>query len=134
MRRNLTIVFALVVFSLFVVAVALPQAPAPSSLKDQLTAQYKLAKLGAQSGQIIVKEPGTVLVVQQAGIQGAPLGDLAMPTAQCKDGVLHPPSRGSSFGASMLQGMSRPGSETSGHEYRAFPVGTKSTPPRSTLT
>jgi hypothetical protein len=113
MRQRLAIVLALVLGSLFSGAATVAQNPSPPSIQEQLEAQYKLARLGTQSGQIVVKEPGTVLVVQQAGIQGAPLGDVALPTAIYKDGVLHPPSKGSSFGASMLQGISRPTSQTS---------------------
>src|SRR5208337_2401434 len=42
-----------------------------------------------------------------------------------KDGVLHKPSAGSSFGAGLLAGMANPNSETSGQVTRAFPVGEK---------
>ncbi|MGA9055017.1 MAG: hypothetical protein WB763_00745 [Terriglobia bacterium] len=99
--------------------------PPPPTLKGQLEAQYKLAKLALNSGQIAVTEPGTVLVIQQAGILGVPLSDLAMAPVVYKDGVLHPPSKKSSFGASLLQSTTRPSSETSGKDFRPLPVGVK---------
>ena len=95
-----------------------------TSLKDQLEAQYTLTKAASSSGQLTVIQPGTVLVVQLGGIQGVPPGSLALAPAVFKDGVLHPPSRKSAFGALMMHGISRPGSETGGvSNARALPAG-----------
>jgi hypothetical protein len=101
---------------------AVAQNAAPASLKEQLQAQYTLSKVYTDG---TVKEAGTVLVIQQQGIQGVPLTDAAMPTARCKDGVLHKPSAGSGFGASLLSAMAAPNSQTSGQLSRPFPVGDK---------
>ncbi|MGD1154998.1 MAG: hypothetical protein ABSA41_04135 [Terriglobia bacterium] len=121
MKQKIAIVVALMVVGLLAGAAAVAQNAAPPSLKEQLEAQYKLAKVRG-NGTV---DPGTVLVIQMAGIQGVPLGDLAMAPAIYKDGVLHPPSKKSSVGASLLQASTRPTSETSGKEFRPFPVGDK---------
>ncbi len=103
---------------------AMAQNAAIPSLKDQLEAQYTLTRAAAKSGQLTVIQPGTVLVVQLGGIQGVPPGSLALAPAVFKDGVLHPPGRKSAFGASVMLGISRPGSETSGvSNARALPAG-----------
>jgi hypothetical protein len=124
MRRKSEIAILLV----GLIIVGIPAAPtaraqnaAPPSLKEQLEAQYTLSKVHSD-GTI---EPGTVLIVQQVGIKGGPQSDLAMAPAVYKDGVLHPPSKGSAFGASLLQAMNQPGSDTSGKDFRPFPVGDK---------
>ena len=112
----------LIIVGILAAPTARAQNAAPPSLKEQLEAQYTLSKVFTDG---TIKDPGTVLVIQQQGIQGVPLTDAAMPTARCKDGVLHKPSAGSSFGASLLAGMANPNSQTSGQVSRAFPVGDK---------
>lgn len=57
-------------------------------MKEQLEAQYTLTKTGLNSGELIITQPGTVLVVQQAGIEGAPPGSASVAKATYKDGVL----------------------------------------------
>jgi len=115
------LVVALIVVGILAAPTAVAQNAAPPSLKEQLEAQYKLSKVHSDG----TVEAGTVLIVQQAGIQGEPRSDLAMAPAVYKDGVLHPPSKGSAFGASLLQAMNQPGSDTSGKDFRPFPVGDK---------
>jgi hypothetical protein len=66
-------------------------APA-SSLADQLKTQYKLAKMGSDSGGRSVVDAGTVLVIQKGGILGVPPGNVAMAPATYKDGDLHGPN------------------------------------------
>jgi tetratricopeptide (TPR) repeat protein len=125
MRQKSEIAFLLVgliVVGILAVPTAMAQNAAPPSLKEQLEAQYTLSKVFTDG---TIKDPGTVLVIQQQGIQGVPLTDAGMPTARCKDGVLHKPSAGSSFGASLVAAMANPNSETSGQVTRPFPVGEK---------
>jgi len=74
-------------------SMALAQNAAPPSLKDQLEAQYKLAKIGYSSGQPTITEPGTVLVIQKGGILGSPPGNFTLCPATFKDGSLNPPGR-----------------------------------------
>jgi len=98
------------------------QNAASPSIKEQLEAQYKLSKVQTD-GRVL--SAGTVLVIQQVGIQGAPLNDWALAPAVYKDGTLHAPSGKSGFGAALLQATARPGSDTSGKEFRPLPVGDK---------
>jgi hypothetical protein len=125
MRQKIALVLAWIFVGLLAGASAVAQNAAPPSLKEQLEAQYKLAKREYKSGQVTVTEPGTVLVIQQGGIQGVPLGDLAMSPAIYKDGALHPPSKKSGFATSLIQASTRPNSETSGKDFRSLPVGDK---------
>ncbi len=96
MRRNKEIAFLLVGL-IFAAIIAVPAAAAqnaaPPSLKDQLEAQYKLAKIGYNSGVVIITEPGTVLVIQKGGILGCPPGNPVLAPATFKDGSLNPPGR-----------------------------------------
>ena len=120
------LLIGLVVLGVLAAPMARTQNPAPPSLLEQLQAQYKLTKTAFNSGQLTVTEPGTVLVIQLAGIQGVPPGSLAMAPAIYKDGVLHPPGKKSDFGASILRGISKPGSQESGvSDARPLPAGEK---------
>jgi hypothetical protein len=81
------------------VEAAQAQTAAASSLADQLKTQYKLAKMGSDSGGWSVVEAGTVLVIQRGGILGVPPGNAAMAPATFKDGDLHRPN---AFGVAMV--------------------------------
>ena len=116
--------FAFLLLPLTAVAflpVAAGQNSAPPSMEEQLKAQYTLSKVHSDG----TLEPGTLLVVQLQGVQGAPQSDLALAPAVFKDGALHRPGKGSAFGASLLQAMNQPNSDTSGKDFRPFPVGDK---------
>jgi len=91
MRRTIDFSFfltGLIVFGILVAPAAIAQNAAPVSLKDQLAAQYTLTKTGLNSGELIITQPGTVLVIQQAGMEGAPPGSASVAKATYKDGVL----------------------------------------------
>jgi hypothetical protein len=83
----------LIVVGILAASAAMAQNAAPRSLKAQLEAQYKLAKIVFKGGQVTVTEPGTVLVIQKAGILGVPPGSLMIFPATFKDGSLNPPGR-----------------------------------------
>jgi hypothetical protein len=129
MRQKIKLAILLItltVVGIFGAAAAIAQNAAPPPLKDQLEAQYTLTKTAFNSGQLTVTQPGTVLVVQLGGIQGVPPGSLGTAPAVFKDGVLHPPGKKSDFKASLLRGISNPGSQTSGvSDTRALPAGEK---------
>jgi hypothetical protein len=94
MRRAITLavqVVALIAVTVLCGYAAAPQEGAPS-LQEQLGAQYKVAKIAYKSGQVTITEPGTVLVIQQAGILGVPPLNLTIAPATYKDGSLHPPA------------------------------------------
>jgi hypothetical protein len=105
--------------------VALAQNGAPPSIAEQLEARYEPAKLAYQSGQVTITEPGTLLVIQQAGIQGFPPSSFAMAPAVFKDGALRGPGKGSVFGSRMLDVVGHAGAQSSGGDARPLTVGEK---------
>jgi hypothetical protein len=119
MRQKIAVAVALAVVCLLTVAAAVAQNSLPPSLQEQLLAQYKLAKITKGN---TVGEPGTVLVIQKAGIQGVPPKSLATVPAVYMDGALHPPSKKSDIGTGFLRGVSAP---VSGVSTRALLVGEK---------
>jgi hypothetical protein len=74
---------------LFAPAVAGAQAV---SLQDQLTAQYKLVKMGSDTGGYSVVEPGTLLAIQKGGILGVPYSDKTALTTKYENGAVHSPN------------------------------------------
>ena len=74
------------------------------SLREQLGAQYQLAKVSADSGGFAVTTPGTLLTIQQRGVLGVPWKALALCPAKYQDNNFHP-SVG--FCAGMLKDVSR---------------------------
>ena len=69
----------------------LTQAQAPS-LQEQLAAQYKLAKMGSDTGGYSVIEEGTLLAIQKGGIIGVPYSDKTTLTSKYENGAVHGPS------------------------------------------
>ena len=74
------------------------------TLREQLSAQYQLAKVSAESGGFAVTTPGTLLTIQQKGVLGVPWKALALCPAKYQDNNFHP-SVG--FCAGMLKDVSR---------------------------
>jgi hypothetical protein len=79
-------------------------AQAPITLQEQLLAQYKLVKMGSDSGGIAVVEPGTLLAIQKGGVLSVPWKAMALCPAKFQDNSLH-----SSAGmcAAMVKSVSR---------------------------
>lgn len=72
------------------VFLTLPRVAAQAvSLQEQLAAQYKLAKMGADSTGTSVVEEGTLLAVQKGGIVGTPYKSVTTRTATYQDGTVH---------------------------------------------
>ena len=63
-----------------------------ASLSDEIMAQYKLTRLGADSNGIAVTEPGTVLMVQKGGILAFPPTDMGVLPTKYENGSIHSPS------------------------------------------
>lgn len=74
------------------------------SLQEQLSAQYQLAKVSADSSGYGVVNPGTLLAIQQKGVLAVPWKALAVCPAKYQDNNFHP-SVG--FCAGMLKNVSR---------------------------
>lgn len=129
MHHNKEITFLLVgliLAAIIAAPAATAQNTAPPSLKEQLEAQYTLTKTAINSGQLTITQPGTVLVIQQAGIEGAPPESVAVASAICKDGVLKPPSKKAKLGGMVVRGAVHPFAPSRGlPDSRDFAVGEK---------
>src|SRR5208337_4430729 len=62
------------------------------SLQEQLAAQYKLVKMGSDTGGYSVVEAGTLLAIQKGGILGVPYSDKTVLTTKYEGGTVHTPS------------------------------------------
>ena len=74
------------------------------SLQEQLSAQYQMAKVSADSSGYGVVNPGTLLAIQQKGVLAVPWKALALCPAKYQENNFHP-SVG--FCAGMLKNVSR---------------------------
>lgn len=70
-------------------APAVAQAP---TLLEQLTAQYKLAKMGSDTSGYSVTDAGTLLAIQKGGIMGVPYSDKTVLTTKYEGGTVHSPN------------------------------------------
>jgi hypothetical protein len=96
------------------------QNAAPPSLDEQLKAQYRLVKLGKDSGGLAVLEPGTVLVIQKGGILGVPYNYTSVGAAKYQDGVFHP-----SKGLKWLETLNQMSGSSTQIESHLFQTGDK---------
>ena len=99
MKRNVSrIPRAIVTLFLVVVSAGLAHAqaqlPPDAPLDAQIKALYKVTKFGLDSGGFTVLTPGTILVIQKAGILGVPPASVALGNAVYKDGELKQPGAG----------------------------------------
>jgi len=62
------------------------------SLQEQLAAQYKLVKMGSDTGGYSVVEAGTLLAVQKGGILGVPYSDQSVLSTKYENGTVHSPN------------------------------------------
>jgi hypothetical protein len=90
---------AATLFALVFFPFASAQAP---SLQEQLTAQYKLVKMGSDTGGYSVVEKGTLLAIQKGGILGVPYSDQSILSTKYENGQVKSPntvlSKGIGFG------------------------------------
>jgi hypothetical protein len=97
MGRTLFIPLTVVIAMASLVAHA--QAP---SLQEQLIAQYKLVKMGSDTGGYSVVEAGTLLEIKKGGILGVPYSDQSILSTKYEGGTVHSPnsmlSKGLGFG------------------------------------
>ncbi len=78
--------------SLACASVASAQLAPTASLSDEINAQYKVARVGADSTGFTVTEPGTVLMVQKGGILAFPQSDMGVLPTKYENGSVHSPS------------------------------------------
>jgi hypothetical protein len=62
------------------------------SLQEQLAAQYKLVKMGSDTGGYSVVEAGTLLAVQKGGILAVPYSDSSVLSTKYEGGTVHSPN------------------------------------------
>jgi len=74
-----------------VVTSAVGQSGAPT-LQEQLAAQYKLVKMGSDTGGYSVVEEGTLLAIQKGGVMGVPYSDKTILTSKYENGTVHSPN------------------------------------------
>lgn len=70
---------------------AVAQSGAPT-LQEQLAAQYKLVKMGSDTGGYSIVEEGTLLAVQKGGVMGVPYSDKTSLTNKYENGTVHSPN------------------------------------------
>jgi hypothetical protein len=90
MRRKIEMAVLAVV--LIVVGITPGMVVAQVSLQDQLSAQYTLVKMGADSSGAAVVEAGTILVVKKGGILGVPYSDQSIFSTKYENGAVHSPN------------------------------------------
>jgi hypothetical protein len=80
---------ALILILTTLVPWSLAQAP---TLLEQLTAQYKVVKMGSDTGGYSVVEAGTLLAIQKGGILAVPYADKTVLTTKYEGGAVHGPN------------------------------------------
>jgi hypothetical protein len=92
-RIEISIQVAALIFATIAPGLAAAQGAQTVSLSDQLSAQYTMVKMGADSSGPAVVEQGTVLVVQKGGILGVPYANVSMiPATKYQDGKIQTPN------------------------------------------
>ena len=91
-RIEISIQIAALIFAAMVPVLAAAQGGQTVSLGDQLSAQYTMVKMGADSSGPAVVEPGTILVIQKGGILGVPYSDVSIVPTKYQDGKMQTPN------------------------------------------
>jgi hypothetical protein len=102
MRHAQLALLAVATAIVFSVSVAIAQTPV--SLQEQLAAQYKLVRMGSDSGGVAVVEPGTLLALQKGGVLSVPWTAMVLCPAKYQDNSLHPAA---GFCAGMVKTVSK---------------------------
>jgi hypothetical protein len=98
------------VVAIFPLPLATAQAP---TLMEQLTAQYKVVKMGSDTSGYSVVEKGTLLAIQKGGILGVPYSDQSVQSTRYEGGVVKSPNALLSKGIG--SGMKKFGKEQTTH-------------------
>jgi hypothetical protein len=86
-----------------------------ATLQDQLVAQYKLVKIGSDTGGYSVVEEGTVLAIQKGGILAVPYSDSSDFKSKYQDGTIKSPGGLAVVGRKSIMG--RFGKEQTTHLF-----------------
>jgi hypothetical protein len=106
-------ILAIIAAAVFRAPLAAAQAP---TLEEQLAAQYKLVKMGSDTGGYSVVEKGTLLAIQKSGILSVPYSDQSVLSTKYENGTVHSPSNVLSKGIGF--GMKRFGKEQTTHLFQ----------------
>lgn len=110
----------LMVVAVLVLVLPFPLLAQAPSLQEQLAAQYKLVKMGSDTGGYSVVEAGTLLAIQKGGVLGVPYADQNVLATKYEGGTVHSPSGLTVLGRKSIMG--RFGKEQTTH---LFQVGDK---------
>jgi len=82
------------ILAIAAIGLSVPRASAQGTvtLQEQLAAQYKLVKMGSDTGGYSVVEEGTLLAIQKGGILGVPYSDKTVLTTKYEGGTVHSPN------------------------------------------
>jgi hypothetical protein len=123
----------LVAATIFPMARASAQA---ATVQDQLVAQYKLVKIGSDTGGYSVVEEGTVLAIQKGGILAVPYDDKTVLATKYQDGQIHGPSGLKVLGRGSIMG--RFGKEQTTHLFakgdKVYPTKIEVNPSKDSVT
>src|ERR1700756_1505475 len=92
MRQKLRILIPGSAAMLAILVSAAPARAQAPSLQEQLAAQYKLVKMGSDTGGYSVVEEGTLLAIQKGGVMGVPYSDKTILTSKYENGTVHSPN------------------------------------------
>ncbi len=130
------LVSGLVLMAATVFPFAIANAQAPVSLQEQLTAQYKLVKMGSDTSGYSVVEKGTLLAIQKGGILAVPYGDQNVLSNKYENGTIHAPSGLSLMGRKSIMGKF--GKEQTTHLFavgdKVYPMKIDVNPAKDTVT
>lgn len=93
----------------------LPGGAQAPTLEEQLSAQYKLVKMGSDTSGYSVVDKGTLLAIQKGGILGVPYSDQSILSTKYENGTVHSPNNVLSKGIGF--GMKRFGKEQTTHLF-----------------
>jgi hypothetical protein len=114
MQQRFGVLLPGMAFVLTMAAISAAQAP---SLQEQLTAQYKVVKMGADTSGYSVVDAGTLLEIKKGGILGVPYSDSGILSTKYESGTVHTPSTLLTKGIGF--GMKRFGKEQTTHLFAA---------------
>ncbi|MFY9790403.1 MAG: hypothetical protein WA474_19860 [Candidatus Sulfotelmatobacter sp.] len=130
------LVSGLVLIAATVFPFAIANAQAPVSLQEQLTAQYKLVKMGSDTSGYSVVEKGTLLAIQKGGILAVPYGDQNVLSNKYENGTIHAPGGLSLMGRKSIMGKF--GKEQTTHLFavgdKVYPMKIDVNPAKDTVT